>query len=156
MTLSKSISIMMVLFLMASISFAQGFSNRGDRGRGMGQAAFHESLNLSADQSTKLEDLRTAHQKKMVDLRADIQKIHIEKRELINSSDFDAAKLRSIEEKLMKSMNNLHHARIDHQQDLLKILDKDQQKKWLTKGPKGDNMGMGKKGRMGRGNRNCW
>jgi Spy/CpxP family protein refolding chaperone len=154
MKISRSISVFMVLFLMTSVTLAQGFFRDGDRGRGMGQAAFHESLNLTAEQSAKLEVLRTAHQKKMIDLRADIQKIHLEKRELINSENFETSKLRSVEEKLMKSMNNLHLTRIDHQQDLLKILNKDQQKKWLSKGSK-ENMKMGKMDRPGRGNRNC-
>jgi len=55
----------------------------------------------------------------------------------------------------MKSMNTIHTARIDHQQAVLKVLDKEQQRKWLAKGPKG-NMGSSPKGKMGRGNRNCW
>lgn len=127
-------TIIVLSILLTGSSFAQGFFGKG-QGRGYGQKAIAAELNLSDDQRSKLETLRTEHQKKMVDLRADMEKIHIEKRQLINSDNFDASKIRSIEEKLLMGLNNIHKVRIDHQEDVLKVLNKDQQKIWLERKP---------------------
>ncbi|HRI48255.1 MAG TPA: Spy/CpxP family protein refolding chaperone [Ignavibacteriaceae bacterium] len=142
-------TIIVLSILLTGSSFAQGFLGKG-KGRGYGQKAVAAELNLSDDQKSKLGTLRTEHQKKMVDLRADMEKIHIEKRELINSDNFDASKIRSIEEKLLVSLNNIHKARINHQEDVLNVLNKEQQKIWLDRKPFAKNEFKGKRKKGGR------
>lgn len=143
----------MVLFVVAFTGsvVAQGFGRGQGRNMKKGEKyCITKDLNLNDSQTKKIEELRSAHQSKVIDLKATIEKTRLEKRDLISSDNFDIDKFKSIEEKMMKNRNAIQTERINHQTEVLKVLDKEQQKKWLTSKAKFNK----KEGR--RNSRKCW
>lgn len=119
-------------------------------GRGKGKALMAEKLNLTADQQKKIEELRTSHQKQMIDLRADMAKLHLEKKEMLNKGNYDRKAFLALEEKIGKQRNVIETARANHQMDVYEVLDAKQKEIWNDR-PAFNR--MGKAGRMERGMR---
>lgn len=121
-TLSKSIllSLIAVLFITAYLT-AQ--PNRGE-----GREIIKEKFKLTDAQETQIENLRIEHQKKMIDLRAKLQKAQIEVKELLNSENFKRSDFLAVHDKLNQIRNEIHTATANHQMDVYDLLDKEQRK----------------------------
>ncbi|MDZ4181357.1 MAG: hypothetical protein U1B83_00665, partial [Candidatus Cloacimonadaceae bacterium] len=79
-----------------------------------------ERLNLSEAQKTKLEDLRTAHMKKMNTTKAEIENIKIDLQNAIKSENFKKAK--DLNKQLFAKKQAIADARIDHIAAMIKEL----------------------------------
>jgi len=131
--------------------FTVGLYAQPERGMGNRKAKIAEKLNLTVEQEKKIETLRTAHQKQMIDLAADMAKLHLEKKELMNKGSYDRKTLVALEEKIIKQRDIIDLARINHQMDVYEILDAQQKEIWNKK-PMNGAMGIhGKRNeRMGQ------
>jgi len=124
-----------------------GVSAQPAPGAGMerGKALIADKLNLTPDQQKSIESLRTANQKQMIDLRAEMAKLHIAKKELLNKGNYDRKTNIALEEKISKQKNVIDAARANHQMDVYQILNADQKEIWNSR-PMGQGMGMRGKG----------
>jgi len=114
------------------------------------------SLNLTDAQVSKIDALRTKHQKIMVDLRADLQKSVIDQKELFSSGDVQKDKYLAAVDKTNKIREKMSLERANHQMDIYSVLDKDQKAKFdKFRGTCGfgNNRGMMRGGRFGNGGR---
>ena len=145
MKLLTKLLIPIVLFV-----FAIGISAQPGPGTGKRKAMIHEKLNLTPEQEKKIEDLRTSHQKKMIDLRADMAKLHLEKKELLNKGNYDRKAFLALEDKIMKQRNTIETSMANHRMDVYELLDANQKVIWNDR-PAFNR--MGKAGKMGRGMR---
>lgn len=132
--------------------FAIGISAQPGPGMAKRKAMIAEKLNLTADQLKKIEDLRTNHQKKMIDLRADMAKLHIEKKELLNKGNYNRKSFLALEEKIMNQRNTIEMAMANHRMDVYEVLDAKQKELWNDHPMK---QGMGMRGKGLRRNNHC-
>lgn len=110
-----------------------------------------DDLKLTKDQETKIEALRLDHQKKMIDLRSDLEKTQLEMKQLLAKGDYSRADYLALTAKLGKAREALQTSRANHQMDIYDLLDKDQKATWNKfradrpgKGGMGMGMGQGK------------
>lgn len=92
-----------------------------------------EMENLTPEQKTKFEALRIAHEKQMIDLKANLEKAMLAKKELFNSGKVDRNSVLAAEEKIMSEHMAIQKARVNHQMDVYEMLTDDQKKEWLEK-----------------------
>jgi Spy/CpxP family protein refolding chaperone len=88
-------------------------------------------LNLTDDQRKQFDDLDLQHEKKMIDLRADLEKSKLMKRELINKGSFSKNDYLSAEEKIMQAENKIHMEKAKLKMDKYSLLDENQKKNFL-------------------------
>jgi Spy/CpxP family protein refolding chaperone len=125
-----------LIFLFSMMNFSDGYSQQRERKLyKFKQDRVIDKLNLSDEQSNKISDLRTKHQKIMVDLKANLQKIKIDMRELRKSSDLNRSKLTAVTEKINDIRNKMAIERANHQMDIYELLDADQKKIWQEHEP---------------------
>lgn len=131
------------LTVMFSISLSAQPKHRMD-GPGKRMA----ELNLTDAQKEKIKSLRSEHQNKMIDLKAELEKERVKGKELqtdnINRKDF-----LSHVEKMNSIRNKISTAQAEHRMDVYEQLTPEQKKMW------NDNKGEFREGRngMGMGNR---
>ncbi len=114
-----------------------------------------KSLNLSDEQETKLKGLRDAHQKIMIDSRAEMQKAMIDKRELIEKGTIDRKKFLDAENKLLTIRNKISVAQANHKMDVYAELTAEQQTR-ISKMPLFFSDGSGRnKGKFGNCQGDC-
>ncbi len=94
------------------------------------QGAMMQKLNLTEDQQNKIEDLRTKHQKEMIDLRADLQKKELTLRELRSKDDVSRDDIVNAVKNVNSSRNEMAVARANHRYDVYETLTADQKKIW--------------------------
>ena len=88
-------------------------------------------LNLSDDQKKQFDDLDLQHEKRMIDLRAELEKSKLMKRELINKGNFSKNDYLSAEEKIMQAENKIHMEKAKLKMDKYSLLDENQKKNFL-------------------------
>ncbi len=111
-----------------------------------------EKLNLTDQQKDKISQLRTAHQKEMIDLKAELEKKMVDMRELKNKSDLKRADLISSVESVNATKNKIAIAMANHRMDMYELLTPDQKKMWQEHQPMRDHMKMKfKERRFGQG-----
>ncbi|OGU72158.1 MAG: hypothetical protein A2V93_08670 [Ignavibacteria bacterium RBG_16_34_14] len=115
-----------------------------------------EKLNLNEEQENKISELRAAHQKGMIDLKAELEKKMIDMRELNEQTDLKRAELISTVESINSIKNKIAIAMANHKMDVLEILNAEQKKIWLEHEPFRDHMKMKfKERRFGFGRFGC-
>lgn len=127
-----------------------GHADRGYRGERPDRVRLHDRLDLTEEQQSKLDGIRTAHQKKMIDNRAEFQKIRLSVREETRKAEPD---MRAIED-LVKKQETLRTAmqleRIKHWNNIREVLTPEQQEIWQQHrrgfGEFGDRRGHGRRG----------
>lgn len=152
------------LFLMATLfvgeSNAQGRMGKR-QGMRMGQcfrADVFSKLNLTDAQKDKINSLREAHQKTMIDLRAQVQKDALTLKDLRLKENVSRQEVISAVEKLNKSRDAMALARANHLLDVREVLTPDQRKLLKDTFPGmmmrkhrgkmgGNGMGMGLRGK---------
>lgn len=98
-----------------------------------------ENLNLTDAQKSKVDELRTKHQKEIIDLRADLEKAQLDVREIKNKADFKRNDLVNAVEKINSIKNKIALNRANHQMDVYELLDDKQKEVWKKSGPMGDH-----------------
>ena len=86
------------------------------------------NLNLSDEQRKQFDDLELQHEKIMIDLRADLEKSRLMKRELVNKANFSKNDYLSAEEKIMQAENKIHMEKAKLKMDKYSLLDEKQKK----------------------------
>ena len=123
------------------------------QGKG-GPGAMMGQLKLTDDQKTKIQDLRLAHQKEMIPLRADLQKLHSSMKLEITADKFNESKVKSIQADMSKVMNEIASKTILHQRAVRDLLTPEQKKKFderILSGGMMENGGGMQGGMMGPG-----
>jgi Spy/CpxP family protein refolding chaperone len=113
---------------------------KGGPGGMMGQ------LKLTDEQKAKIQDLRLAHQKEMIPLRADLQKLHASMKLEVTADKFNESKVKSIQSDISKVMNEIASKTILHQRSVRDLLTPEQKKKFDERILSGGM--MGNRGRM--------
>lgn len=83
-----------------------------------------EDLNLSPQQQTKIDALKSAHKKNLIDKRAQLKKLNIDKRDAMQKENFSQAK--KINEQIGKIKTEISNMKIDHLESIYKELNAEQ------------------------------
>lgn len=83
-------------------------------------------LNLSEEQQGKFQALMLQHQKDVLPLHSEIEKLHTNLKLELTSDKFDAAKAKSIQAEISKVMNEIGSKRIAHQRAVRDLLTPEQ------------------------------
>jgi Spy/CpxP family protein refolding chaperone len=100
---------------------------------------FWGKLNLTPEQKAKVGELKSAHQKAVIDMKASLEKLRVDKRDLIQKGDFDRKAITDLEEQIIKQQNKIHMAALNHRLDVVALLTPEQKEKikdmkfWLEK-----------------------
>ncbi len=121
-------------------NFQRGMGER--HGEGFGFAL--KELNLSEDQQNKIDDLNIKHKKEMIDLRADLKKMELEKHEAMKDADFSKAK--SLTGNIFDKKAEIAKKRISLHEDIYKILTPEQRE--AAKKLHANRPAAGRRGRM--------
>lgn len=89
-----------------------------------------EDLKLTDEQLTKFNDIRYAHQKQMIDLKAEIQKNRLEAKKMMADNNINSDKLLKLTEANNNLRSQIHISKVNMWLDIYKILNKDQQEIW--------------------------
>ena len=123
------------------------------KGRG-GPGAMGGFLKLTDEQRAKMQELRLAHQKEMISLRADLQKLRANMKLEITADKFNEGKVKSIQADISKVMNDIGSKMILHLRSVRDLLTPDQRKQFDARVLAGGMMRHGGRmhgGRMGPG-----
>jgi Spy/CpxP family protein refolding chaperone len=101
-----------------------------------------EKLNLTEEQEEKISSLRAAHQKETIDLRANLEKKMVDKRELKRNSNLTRSELISTVEEINNIKNQIAIAKANHRMDVFELLNDEQKKIWQEHEPMRDHMKM--------------
>ncbi len=88
-------------------------------------------LNLTEEQEKKIDDLELQHEKKMIDLRAELDKTKLMKRELIKKGNFNKNDYLEAEEKIMQAENKIKMEKARLKMDKYSLLDENQKKNFM-------------------------
>ncbi|MDH3268639.1 MAG: Spy/CpxP family protein refolding chaperone [Ignavibacteria bacterium] len=89
-----------------------------------------EKLNLSDEQTDKIEELKLNHKNEMIGLVAEIEKKEVELEQLKSSINFSReAYLNKINE-IISEKNKLEITKANHQMDIYQLLDDNQKQEW--------------------------
>ncbi|NQT96170.1 MAG: Spy/CpxP family protein refolding chaperone [Candidatus Marinimicrobia bacterium] len=130
-----------LLVLMTGLS-AQG---RGGFGPGFG---WNDDLNLTTEQIKQIDGFRTDFRKNQIDVRADMQKLRLELKELMQVDDPNQKAIDSQLKKIQDKELALEKLRVAHQLEVRAILT-DDQKVLFDQHSFGKGMGRHHKGNRG-------
>jgi Spy/CpxP family protein refolding chaperone len=143
---------LVTLFLVTSINSTTFAQPKQKFHKKMFKERMIEKLNLTKEQGDKISDLRSDHQKKMADFKAELEKAKIDMRDLRDNSDLSRAEMISAVEKVNNIKNKMALERTNHRMDVYELLNDEQKEIWREHEPFKDNMKMGfKKGDFGYG-----
>ena len=133
------------------LTLAIGFSAVHARGHRGGNRHFagprFEELDLTQVQKDKLKSMRTDNQKKMIQLRADMQVAHVELRELLSQKSPNLKSVDQVVAKMTLALSKIIVSRVQQKLAVNKILTDEQLQK-LEEMPKGHRRG-GRRGHRG-------
>jgi len=89
-----------------------------------------EKLNLTDQQQTQIEEFRFAHQEKMIDLKADVEKKKLGLKELQSSGNFTREDYIGKYEEIISAQNKIKLGKANHHMDVYELLDAEQQETW--------------------------
>lgn len=102
----------------------------------------YSKLNLTDEQQDKIEQLRINHQKKMVDLRADLEKSQLELKDLMIKGNYSRTDYLKIVQNIQKKREVMSTERANHQMDIYEILTPEQKEIWNNYHGNFDGFGM--------------
>jgi len=94
------------------------------------QLKIHQRLNLTDEQQEKVEVLKLAHQKQMIDLKANLEKKEVEMAELKNKGNYTREEFLSKTNEIISARNEIALSLANHQMDVYQLLDDNQKKEW--------------------------
>jgi Spy/CpxP family protein refolding chaperone len=101
-----------------------------------------EKLNLTAEQKTKVDDLKIIHQKEMIDLKSELAKTRLDLKELKSKTDIKRNEVLNLVEKINGIKNKMSIARVNHRMDIYELLDDNQREIWRDTKPMGPGRNM--------------
>ena len=140
-------SALLILLVSASMVMA-GQRDRGKksgRGFGMGPEALSE-LNLTEEQTGKIQALREAFRKEMIPVRAELVRKRAELKLMWMQTELDANKIRALQKEVHELKGKLLEKITDHRLEFLSILTPEQRMQIQAKG---FGRGHGPRGGMG-------
>lgn len=102
----------------------------------------YSKLNLTDEQQDKIEQLRINHQKKMVDLRADLEKSQLELKDLMIKGNYSRTDYLKTVQNIQKKREVMSTERANHQMDIYEILTPEQKEIWNNYHGNFDGFGM--------------
>jgi hypothetical protein len=90
----------------------------------------HQRLNLTDEQQEQADILKLAHQKEMIDLKANLEKREIEMAELKNKGNYTREEFLSKINEIISARNKIALSFANHQMDIYQLLDETQKKEW--------------------------
>ncbi len=120
-----ALTIVSALILTNSI-FAQGKMEKKEQF----QRQMHQNLNLTEEQQTIADELRIAHQKEMIDLKANFEMKELEMSELKSKGNYTRDEYLSKVNDIISARNKIAFSVANHQMDIYQILDENQKKQW--------------------------
>jgi Spy/CpxP family protein refolding chaperone len=149
--MKRTLIIITLLSFLIVIAGAFTFAQKQRENRGENKhEQFMDKLNLTDQQKTQIEEIRFAHQKKMIDLRADAEKKELGLKELQSSGNFSRGDYIAGVEGKLSAVNKLALEKANHHMDVYELLDAEQQKTWNKMKP----MKHGKHYKMKKHHRN--
>ena len=94
------------------------------------QLKIHHRLNLTDEQQEKVEVLKLAHQKQMIDLKANLERKEVEMAELKNKGNYTREEFLSKTNEIISARNEIALSLANHQMDVYQLLDDNQKKEW--------------------------
>ncbi|MFZ5946917.1 MAG: Spy/CpxP family protein refolding chaperone [Stygiobacter sp.] len=88
-------------------------------------------LNLTAEQEKKINDLNYNLRKSEIDLKSKINKNRLELKKLIDDGNIDEKKILQLVDDNSKLQAEIKNMKMKKWLDIYKILDKEQQQKWI-------------------------
>jgi predicted small secreted protein len=90
----------------------------------------HKQLNLTDDQQTKIDELKLAHKKEMIDLKANLDKKELALAELKNKGNYSREEFLNKINDVITARNKIAISFANHQMDVYEQLDENQKKEW--------------------------
>ena len=116
-----------LIVIAGAFTFAQ--KQRENRGENKRERII-EKLNLTDEQQTQIEEIRFAHQGKMIDLRADVEKKELGLKELQSTANFSRSDYITKVEEVISTENEMKVERANHHMDVYELLDTEQRETW--------------------------
>lgn len=151
--MKKAFTVMAVLLLVAAIA-VPSFAYRGWRGHGDAPCrdiANVPGLNLTADQKTKLTDMRKSHLKEIKPLQDKMFIRQGDLRLLWQEKNLDQAKITALDKEIRAIRDQIHDKRTSYQWAVYKLLTPEQREKLGNLGPGGYCFGQGMGHKRGPG-----
>ena len=161
---TKIFSLILILALIGMYSTTAYSQKKPMPRKGFFKGQMLEKLKLTDEQKNKIEDARLAHQKQMIDLKANLEKKLLALKELRTKDNVDRNSVIAAVKDINQARDEIAIARANNMMDIYDILTPDQRKTWK------ENMGfhrfgmqkrfmmhrnmMGQRGMMGH--RNMW
>jgi len=124
-----------LLALAGVFTFAQPErENRRDNMR----EKMHEKLNLTDEQQSQIQEIRFAHQEKMIDLKANLEKEELSLKELKNAGNYSRSEYIAKVEEIISSKNKIQLEKANHHMDVYELLDAEQRETWNKMKPMKD------------------
>ncbi len=90
----------------------------------------HDKLNLTEEQEIQIQKLRSAHQKKMIELKAELEKAEVDAKDLRSKSGITREEVLNNIERINKIKNEIALASGNHRMDIYEILTPGQREIW--------------------------
>lgn len=100
------------------------------RERDRDQLQIHQKLSLTDEQEEQIETLKLAHQKEMIDLKANFEKKELEMAELKNKGNYTREEFLNKTNEIISARNKIALSFANHQMDIYQLLDDNQKKEW--------------------------
>ncbi len=118
--------ILIIGLALGMVISAQGFGGRQAKDCKMGGKQLHAELNLTTEQSDKIEALKLDFQKQQIDQRADVQKLHLEMKELMRADKPNRKAINSTLEKISGKQLVMKKMHVNHRLDVRELLTDEQ------------------------------
>jgi len=105
-----------------------------------GKMNLMKKLNLTDQQKQKFAEMKITFEKKMVDLKADLQKNKLDMKALRVSGDINRSNIIAAVKKINQSKDAISLAFANHMMDMYEVLTPEQQKIWKDNAPQFWNM----------------
>jgi Spy/CpxP family protein refolding chaperone len=138
-----------LLFSFVLITDAVAQSGRGRGGGGKNQGWRLSGLNLTQDQQEKINELRNNHWNETSKLKNDLDRLRIDKREMMSQKEVNKNDYLNIEKKMSSLREKIHLSGAEFRMNVYEILDADQREQFSQ-----GNFNTQKRGRAGAGFRN--
>jgi Spy/CpxP family protein refolding chaperone len=115
------------VFLISQNLFAQ---EKHERQRDGNNSKIHQKLNLTQEQQESVDALRFAHQKEMIDMKANLEKKEIEMAEMKNKGNYTRDEFLNKINDIIAAKNKIALSMANHQMDVYQLLDENQKKEW--------------------------
>ena len=145
------ITTLSLIFLISAISVN---AQNQEKDRNKFRSQFHSELNLSDVQETIIKELKLAHEKEMIELKADVERKELELKELRNNGNYTREEYLGIKSEIIEAQNKITMARASHQMDVYELLNDEQKITWNEKGMMFQNRSDGKRNFMKRQHNN--